>query len=275
MAASRLVRDHLPFLRRYARALTGNQELGDDCVRRTLESLTRQGGNGVATSRITLYKQFHAVCGCEVVEDDSSVSEDSDARRAAQAHLSAIGTVERQALLLTALEGFSVPDAARILERSPGDIRALVDDAIKDVSQSLTTRVLIIEDEPVIALDLATIARELGHTVLPMAMTRREAIEIAARESPGLVLADIQLSDGSSGIEAAREIMASRHLPVVFITAYPERLLTGQRPEPTFMISKPFLPSTVKAIMSQALFLHPPRVVPPGGDQPPARHALG
>ena len=48
-------------------------------------------------------------------------------------------------------------------------------------------------------------------------------------------------------------------MPVIFITAFPERLLTGERPEPTFLITKPFQPETVKAAIGQALFFHPAR----------------
>lgn len=282
MAASRLVRDYLPFLRRYARALTGSQEAGDTYVRATLETIARHAegrDHGPSrdrgfTSRIGLYRQFHIVCSSACADESGATTETSDSRRAAQAHLSSIGTVSRQALLLTALEGFSVQDAGRILGRSPDEIRDLVDEAIKEVAEGLSTRVLVIEDESVIALDLASIAKELGHVVLPVAITHQEALEIAEREKPGLILADIQLSDGSSGIEAVRDILARRHIPVVFITAYPERLLTGQRPEPTFLISKPFLPSTVKAIVSQALFLHPPSSAP-SSDSPPAQRAAG
>lgn len=270
MAAGRLVRDYLPFLRRYARALTGSQEAGDAYVRVTLEAMARQSGTRRVSSRLGLYRQFHEVCSAiSADDDDDQLQETSESRRAAQAHLSAIATVSRQALLLTALEGFSVPDAGRILDRSPDEIRALVDEAINDVAESLSTRVLVIEDESVIALDLATIAKELGHVVLPVAITHKEALDIATREKPGLILADIQLSDGSSGLDAVRDILATRHIPVVFITAYPERLLTGQRPEPTFLISKPFLPSTVKAVVSQALFLHPPA----GSDSSPKHRA--
>ena len=47
---------------------------------------------------------------------------------------------------------------------------------------------------------------------------------------------------------------ASFEVPVIFITAYPERFLTGERPEPAFLIAKPFQPSTVSAVLSQALF---------------------
>lgn len=274
MAAGRLVRDYLPFLRRYARALTGSQEAGDACVRATLEAIARESGSRARgiSSRLGLYRQFHAVCTSLRTGNGKAPEETSEARRAAQAHLSSIGTARRQALLLTALEGFSLQDAGRILDKSPEDVRALVDEAINEVAESLSTRVLVIEDESVIALDLVTIARELGHDVLPVAITHQEALEIASREKPGLILADIQLSDGSSGLDAVRDILETSQIPVVFITAYPERLLTGQRPEPTFLISKPFLPSTVKAVVSQALFLHPPSSTPFSGT-PPAQRA--
>ena len=69
-----------------------------------------------------------------------------------------------------------------------------------------------------------------------------------------MILADIQLADGSSGLEAVNEILGMLEVPVIFITAYPERFLTGSRPEPAFLITKPFLTDTVKAVISQALF---------------------
>jgi CheY-like chemotaxis protein len=79
----------------------------------------------------------------------------------------------------------------------------------------------------------------------------------AHAERPGLVLADINLGEGGSGIDAVSEILSSFDIPVIFITAYPEKLLTGERPEPTYLIAKPFLPETVQATVGQALFFHP------------------
>ena len=73
---------------------------------------------------------------------------------------------------------------------------------------------------------------------------------------PGLILADIQLADGSSGLDAVNELLRTFEVPVIFITAYPERFLTGERPEPTYLITKPFLPETVQATIGQALFFH-------------------
>ena len=91
-----------------------------------------------------------------------------------------------------------------------------------------------------------------------VAATHHEALDAVARKRPGLVLADIQLADGSSGIDAVKDILQSYDVPVIFITAFPERLLTGERPEPTFLITKPFQPETVKAAIGQGPVL-PPR----------------
>ena len=115
-------------------------------------------------------------------------------------------------------------------------------------------RVLIIEDEPMIAMDLESIVEGLGHRVTSVARTHGEAVKAVGQHKPGLVLADIQLADGSSGLDAVNEILGSFAVPVIFITAYPDRLLTGERPEPAFLITKPYQPDTVKAIVSQALF---------------------
>jgi CheY-like chemotaxis protein len=103
-------------------------------------------------------------------------------------------------------------------------------------------------------MDIEGIVRDLGHDVLGVAMTRDEAVALALDARPGLVLADIQLADDSSGIEAVSEILRNFAVPVIFITAFPERLLTGERPEPTFLITKPFERATVNAAIAQALF---------------------
>ena len=124
----------------------------------------------------------------------------------------------------------------------------------RELAEELATDVLIIEDEVLIALDLEALIAGLGHRVTGVARTHAEAIKLAHANSPGLILADIQLADGSSGLEAVNELMRSFDAPVIFITAYPERFLTGERPEPAFLVSKPFQPAMVSALVSQALF---------------------
>jgi CheY-like chemotaxis protein len=103
-------------------------------------------------------------------------------------------------------------------------------------------------------MDIESLVEQLGHSVDGIARTHKEAIRAVTQKKPGLILADIQLADGSSGLDAVNEMLSSFSAPVVFITAYPERLLTGERPEPAFLITKPFQPETLKAVISQALF---------------------
>jgi CheY-like chemotaxis protein len=190
----------------------------------------------------------------EAPEDDSAAGETDAAHR-----LMRIAPRSRQAFLLTALEGFTPSEAAQILDCDFEEVEQLIGEAQSEIDAELATEVLIIEDEPVIAADIEALVKELGHDVLDIAATRKEAADAVARRTPGLVLADIQLADGSSGIDAVKDILAHFDVPVIFITAFPERLLTGERPEPTFLITKPFQPETVKAAIGQALFFHPAR----------------
>jgi CheY-like chemotaxis protein len=163
---------------------------------------------------------------------------------------------DRAALLLTAVEGFSLAEAATILGETPEDVEQSIVSAQLAIEEQLASRVLIIEDESVIALDLENLVTELGHKVAGIAATKDEAVAKARAQKPGLVLADINLGEGGSGIDAVVEILHSFDIPVIFVTAYPERLLTGERPEPTYLITKPFLPETVQATIGQALFFH-------------------
>ncbi|HUO22029.1 MAG TPA: response regulator [Caulobacteraceae bacterium] len=251
---------HLPYLRRYARALTGDQTTADKYVRVTLEALAageRQALAGLPP-RAALYHAFHAIwctSGAQLETPDDDVQTSTDPSR----RLLRIAPRSRQAFLLTALEGFTLSETGQILEADFDEVESLIAEAQADIDAELATDVLIIEDEPVIAADIEALVRELGHQVSDIAATRREATDAVARKLPGLVLADIQLADGSSGIDAVKDILARESVPVIFITAFPERLLTGERPEPTFLITKPFQPETVKAAIGQALFFHPLR----------------
>jgi CheY-like chemotaxis protein len=249
---------HLPFLRRYGRALTGSQTHGDAFVRAALEAIVASPESfpREVEPRLGLYKTFHAIWSTANIEEGDEPGGDGFAgpEGIAQARLSRITPLSRQALLLTALEGFSTSDAGYLIDASPQEVDNLVTEAMAEIERQTLADVLIIEDEPIIAMDIETIVRDLGHNVTSVAVTRDEAVTQARAQPPGLVLADIQLADDSSGIDAVRDILAEFSVPVIFITAFPERLLTGTRPEPTFLITKPFQRATVKAAIAQALF---------------------
>lgn len=256
MSLSNDIAPHLPYLRRYARALTGSQGQGDAIVRATLEALIADPGRfrRDVDARLELYGIFHAIWLQGLAEASTTTEQASRGEEVARARLAVLTPRSRQALLLTAMEGFTREDAAYLLGVSAADVDALVREALEEVGRQTTTRVLVIEDEPIIAMDLEALVRDMGHSITGVAATHDEAVAMADADAPGLILADIQLADNSSGIDAVREILARFSVPVIFITAFPERLLTGTRPEPTFMITKPFQRSTVAAAISQALF---------------------
>ena len=256
------VAPHLPYVRRYGRALTGDQQTGDAYVRVTLEALAAGDKQLDArlSPRVALYRVFHAIWGTTGAQLEGGDTPAYDPAADDAAHkLLRIAPRSRQAFLLTALEGFTPSEAAQILDADLSEAETLIAQAQQEIDEELATDVLIIEDEPVIAADIEALVQDLGHRVVDIATTRSEALEAVLHKSPGLVLADIQLADGSSGIDAVKDILARFDVPVIFITAFPERLLTGERPEPTFLITKPFQPETVKAAIGQALFFHPAR----------------
>jgi DNA-directed RNA polymerase specialized sigma24 family protein len=254
MTTSKAIAPHLPYLRRFARALAGTQAAGDAYVAATLEVLIEDPAmfDNSLDPRVALYRTFVGLWNS--VDVNLKPESLTDVPTAVDRKLESITPLPRQAFLLCAVEGFTPAEAAQVLGVDVGKVDELIDLAGREIAAQVATDVLIIEDEPMIAMDLESIVEGLGHRVTGVARTHAEALSAVDQRKPGLVLADIQLADGSSGLDAVNEMLGSFAVPVIFITAYPDRLLTGERPEPAFLITKPYQPDTVKAIVSQALF---------------------
>ena len=258
MSVSTAIVPQMPYLRRFARALTGSQASGDAYAAATLEAIL--GGTAVLAHdlepRAGLYRIMLKIWRSVAVNLEPTGSENAPPAGAAERNLDAITPLPRVAFLLRSMEGFGIEQVAAILEKSIDEVELLIDRAGTEIAAQISTDVLIIEDEPMIAMDLEALVEDLGHNVVFNARTQREALAAIERHTPGLVLADIRLADGSSGLDAVNEILERCQVPVVFITAYPEQLLTGERPEPAFLIVKPYRPETVKVVVSQALFFN-------------------
>ena len=257
MSLANQIAANLPFLRRYARALSGSQAAGDAFVRAMLEALVADADlmASLGDGRVPLYRAFTKVwASAQLADAPVAGMTISEHEAGAQLRLGTITPPARQALLLTTLEDFTTAEAAAIMGLDADTITALVSAAVAEIEAEQKTSVLIIEDEPLIAMQLEDLVAGLGHAICGTAATRTQAREVAAEQLPGLVLADIQLADGSSGLDAVDDILGFGSVPVIFITAYPERLLTGDRPEPTYLVTKPFQEATVRAAISQALF---------------------
>jgi CheY-like chemotaxis protein len=251
---SAVVARHLPYLRRYSRALTGSQSSGDAYAVAVLESVVADP-EVIATHRdpkVALYSVFHSIwstSGSPIAEKESGLAS------AAQAHLAGLTHNSREALLLNTIEGFDHAEIAAIMRIEASEATDLIDIALHEMEASVRGSVLVIEDEAIIAMDIAAIVEGMGHRVTGTARTRTEAVSLASSDRPDLILADIQLADNSSGVDAVNDILAQfGDIPVVFITAFPERLLTGERPEPAFLINKPYTEEQVRSAVSQAMF---------------------
>ncbi len=252
---SSAVAAHLPYLRRYARALTGSQSSGDTYAVATLEMILadRDSFRTDLPPKVALFQAMHAIWTTSA--PISAGLAPSGIEAAAQAHLAKLTPDTREALLLSTVEGFSTQEIAQIMGQSASEVSALIDIAHLEMAASVAGRILIIEDEPIIAMDLQSIVTEMGHEVTGVARTRDGAVKLAQAAQPDLILADIQLADKSSGIDAVNDLlMELGERPVIFITAFPERLLTGAKPEPAFLITKPYAEEQVRSAVGQAMF---------------------
>ena len=231
----------LPYARRYARALAGQQAAGDamvaDALRAVLAAAPGQGGLSTdAGARTALYTAI----GDLAPEEPAGAAE--------------VSPLQRRLLLLTALEEQTLTAAAAACCLSPEAAELELRLAREHLRSGAAARVLIIEDEPIIALDIQELVERCGHSVVGIASTEAEAVEIAEAERPGLVLADINLGAGGDGTSAVARILRTvTTMPVIFVTAYPERLLTGEALEPAFVITKPFDPTTLAVATYQAV----------------------
>jgi DNA-directed RNA polymerase specialized sigma24 family protein len=249
------VREELPYLRRYARALTGNQEAGDQFTIATLEAIleNRTWHQTGLSPRTVLFRTFHTVWTAAGKPDPENAASALEER--AQMHMSGLTPNSREALLLSTIEEFSHADISQIMQIDQEAVADLIDVAYREMQESVRGNVMIIEDETLIALDLRTIVEDMGHEVAGVARTVDEAIALGRKANPDLILSDIQLADGSCGVDAVNILLEKLGVrPVIFITAFPERLLTGEKPEPALLIAKPFRSAHVRSAISQGMF---------------------
>ncbi|WP_375258268.1 response regulator [Citreimonas sp.] len=248
------VAENLPYLRRYARALTGSQARGDTYAMAALEAILDDPAayHRSLGAKPALFKVFHTIWSTLGGYMDD---EETGLTGKAQRHLAKLTSNTREALLLYTIEDMDHDDIAAIMDIPRDEAASLVDIAFEEMAKSVAGKVMIIEDEAIIAVDLEGIVAEMGHRITGTASTEQNAVSLADQEKPDLILSDIQLADNSSGIDAVNRILDKHgNIPVVFITAYPERLLTGEGPEPAFLISKPYKEDQVRSAVSQAMF---------------------
>jgi RNA polymerase sigma factor (sigma-70 family) len=267
-----LVIHHVPYLRRYARALAGSQARGDKYVAATLEALLAEADEAqvARNPKLALFRMFHDVWQRLAMPVPTEQRGEADEERSSvKRALAALPRRERQVYLLNRLERFTPVEIATVLRIQEAEVEQLLTAAESDLEDIPSARILIVEDDPVISMANARLVQDMGHTVAGTASTKAEAIALNASQSPDLLLVDIRLQGGDNGIDAVEEIIKSSSAPVIFVTGHPEDLLTGRKREPAFVLTKPFDPEMLKAVISQALSFstttttdQPPRYTP-------------
>ncbi|MFD2265525.1 PhyR family response regulator anti-anti-sigma factor [Lacibacterium aquatile] len=237
---------YLAPLRRYARALTGDQAQGDRAVVAAVKDLlaTPDVADDGQSLKLTLYRLVSQALTAEgELVNAPSLAPGYDG----------LSWTQRQLIVLTDLEGMTVADASLVLGLSGDVATSLLTQTREQLRKATATDILIIEDEFVIAMDISNLVTTAGHRVVGIASDHMSAVKLAKEKKPGLILADINLGTGGSGNEAVAEILESHDVPVIFVTAYPERLLTGSQIEPNYVLTKPFDPMTLGVATFQAL----------------------
>src|SRR5258708_26156669 len=160
MSRSQLVAEHLPLLRRYARALTGNQASGDAYVAAMLEALLQDTTllDQRHGPRAGLFRLFTQIWNSVSVNGDSDVA---TLPLPSERRLSNITPLPRQAFLLLSLEGFSEEEVAFILATDIAETRKLTDAAGREMAAAIPTDVLLIQDETFIPIGLANLLENL------------------------------------------------------------------------------------------------------------------
>src|ERR1700712_4462859 len=177
MSLTALIAPQLPYLRRFARALTGSQASGDAYSIATLEALAEEGDlpGDAQGARRALFKVFLKIWNSMSINHTFESVPASQALDAADRNLEALTPLPRVAFLLRAQEGFRTEEIAEMLDLSVSEVDTLLEKAGHEIAAQLSTDVLIIEDEAVIAMDLEALVTDLGHRVTRIARTRKEA----------------------------------------------------------------------------------------------------
>jgi len=242
---------HLPFLRRYARALTGSIEAGDDLVAAAVkESLQRPDGYGLGSPvRLPLYSLLH-----NLFDHEGPWPAPPPSTHPMETALAMLPETERRLFLLVSLEELTIVDAARILDIGLNEARALMTDAQEALREALIANILIVEDDAIIAFDLAETVRNMGHKVCGTATTMEAALATARSCQPTLALMDLRLAHGDSGITTAQVLRRSSELPIIFVTAFGDELTRQGLEHLGPIIRKPFTREQIERAITQAVF---------------------
>lgn len=244
---------YLPRLRRYARAMCGSRSRGDTLVAATIRRLEISNIKARDDCLVELFQLLTSTWNTGLHERPTGLLPDTPAGPAVNDRLAALEPPARQAFLLVALEGFSTREAAEILQIQSEEFNRLYGSAEQELLDRTSAEVLIIEGDAIVSAALARIMEDIGHGVSKIACNRQHAIQLVAKQKPGLILCGICFPDNSHGNGAVNEITKGAPVPVVFIASNSDQLSSSSDKAPAFLISKSCSAEQIRAVTGRAL----------------------
>lgn len=219
-------------LRQHAQALTGNRKLGDDLVDLASADLFANMASPPAQPdlAVQLFRLFHDRLRADGMTD-----------------------LDRAAHLLHEIEKFALPEIVTILHITHQAAEQAFKSARTRFQRTEPAKVLLVEDEAILSMEMTILISDLGHRVTGVAMTQEQAIEMTRKDPADLIVLDINLADGSSGLDAYRKIVdVTDEVPVIVSTGFPDRLLAEEADCPIFLLVKPSTDAQFQAAISLA-----------------------
>lgn len=241
---------HTATVRQFARAIFADRLIGDELTRLALAKVNIDPNGSTDSLSDLLHAFLHT---WRMASSGKPTEKSLFSDEALLAALPEPPGDDRLMLLLVDVLSFSPETAAKIISLNDKDPYKALEMGRQIVSLPRKARAIIIEDEPLIAADLREIMSSMGIEVVGEANTADKAVSLSKREKPNIILADYNLVGMKTGADAVMEIQDMNNCPVVFITGYPEQVLTGEDVEPDFVIAKPYRIESVKAAVAHCL----------------------
>lgn len=248
------VREALPLLRRYARALLGDGDLADEYVARSLAALIRADKPAAAPAeaefrlvQLRLFRLLH--CAIEEAPPDR-VGQPPDGLPAAVMRLP---LPERAVLLLCALEDLSLTEAAAILGIAEDDAARRHRRAAGMLRRMCFGNAVVIECDRRHVRYLARLVQRAGCTVIGTAAGPDEAIAAVMRASPGLIVADISGCRNAGSLQALKWILGHKPVPIILVTGQPRLLQPQSVPLGAQVVTKPCRPADIRDALARMI----------------------
>jgi CheY-like chemotaxis protein len=175
----------------------------------------------------------------------------------------ALAPARAHALLLRRLEGLEADEVGAVMGLAPSEVDRLVSEALAALRVRLPAKVLIIEDDSVVAEHIAAVPTGVGHAVTAIAASVDEALASARWRRPDVVFADVELGGDAGGIDAVAAIREAGPVRTVYVTGYPERVRArGEDAAAACLVTKPFDEARLRAAMAAALRAAEPTTTP-------------